>query len=131
MSSESTLIVAALLRTLVLDIFGEQDAARRALAIESAFATDCVFTDPQAKHFGRAAIDPAVRALQARFPGFVFRLTSEPEVIEDAGRVTWGFGPPGQAPRVTGMDVITVREGQITQLLTFLDLVAQQNPKDK
>jgi ketosteroid isomerase-like protein len=41
--------------------------------------------------------------------------------VHDAGRLAWGFGPAGEPPRVTGVDVILMREGRIAALYTFLD----------
>lgn len=118
---------ASLLRTLVLGIFDERDAARRTKAIEDAFAADCDFVDPNQRHRGRAAVEEAVVRLQAARPGFRFQLTSEPQVIDGAGRVTWAFGPPENPKAVTGMDVVTVSGGRIAVLLTFLDPPAGAN----
>jgi hypothetical protein len=39
----------------------------------------------------------------------------------DVGRLAWGHGPVGEAPKVTGPDVITVRDGRIAALYAFID----------
>lgn len=113
--------IALLLRALVLDVFDEQDPARRAEAIGRIFAEDVHFVDPGGAHDGIDRIEPAVIALQARLQGYRFRLTSEPQVSADAGRVTWAFGPPAEPAKVTGVDVVLVRNGRVSVLLTFLD----------
>jgi hypothetical protein len=52
----------------------------------------------------------------------VFQVTGPVQAVQDAGRLSWGFGPPGEPPRVTGLDVIVMRENKIARLYTFLDL---------
>ena len=112
--------IEALLRRNLHGVFGERDAGKRRRAIDEIIAADIVFYDPDGKNAGRDALDAAVVALQARFPDFVF---SEIMVqgLDETGRLHWGFGPPGAPPRVTGLDVILVRDGKIAALYTFLD----------
>ena len=114
-------LIATLLTRNLQEVFGERDHVRRAAAIPALFEPDCVFTDHNGRHVGHAALDEAVRALHARFPDFAFQDRGSAEVVGDAGRLAWGFGPPGQMPRVTGLDVILVREDRIASLYVFLD----------
>jgi len=37
------------------------------------------------------------------------------------GRLAWGFGPPGAAPAMTGIDVLVSANEQISALYTFVD----------
>lgn len=115
-----TQAVETLLRRNLHDVFGERDAARRRQAIDELIAEDCVFIDPHGVHVGRSALDAAVAAVQAQFPDFVFQ-ESMVQALQETGRLHWGFGPPGAPPRVTGLDVILVRQGKIAALYTFLD----------
>ncbi|MCR0983404.1 nuclear transport factor 2 family protein [Roseomonas populi] len=116
--------IAALLRRNLHEVFGERDAARRRAAIAELYAEDLVFADPHGTQHGQAALDKAVERLHEELPGFVFTETGPAQAVEGAGRLAWGFGPPGQPPRVTGLDVVLVREGRITSLFTFLDPTA-------
>jgi hypothetical protein len=111
----------SLLHRNLTEIFGERDASRRRVAIAELTTDDVVFTEPNGRHVGRAAMDAAVAALQARLPNFVFTELPPVQVIEGAGRVHWGFGPPGAPPAITGLDLIVVRDGRIAALYTFLD----------
>jgi hypothetical protein len=115
-----TQAIETLLRRNLHDVFGERDAALRRRAIEELIAEDCVFFDPHGRHVGRAALGAAVAALQARFPDFVFTEIMV-QALDETGRLHWGFGPPGAPPRVTGLDVIVVRDGIVAALYTFLD----------
>ena len=114
-------LIATLLTRNLREVFGERDHVRRVAAIPALYAADCVFTDHNGRHVGHIALDEAVRALQARLPDFVFHERGDAEVVGDAGRLGWGFGPLGQPPRVTGLDVILVREDRIAALYVFLD----------
>ncbi len=113
--------IVTLLRRDLHEIFGERDAGRRRRAIAELVTEDCVFVDPSDRHVGRAALDAAVVALQARFPDFVFVEIGTTQAIPGAGRLAWGFGPQGEAPRITGLDVAIVRGGRIAALYTFID----------
>lgn len=116
----SDLITSLLARNLS-EVFGEHDHALRTVAISALYASDCVFADHNGTHIGHSALDGAVHALQARLPDFVFHERGIAQVVGDAGRLAWGFGPPEQPPRVTGLDVIVVRENRIAALYVFLD----------
>ena len=113
--------IDSLLRRNLHEIFGERDEARRRAAIAELTTDDVAFAEPGGRHVGREAMNAAVVALQARMPAFVFTELPPAQVIEGAGRVHWGFGPPDQTPAVTGLDVIVVRDGRIAALYTFLD----------
>jgi len=114
-------VTALLLRALVLDIFDEHDPDKRAAAIERVFTSDCEFSDPYGTYRGHAEIEQVVLNLHARFGGFRFHLTSEPDVIVEGGRVTWSYGPPGAPATRRGTDIARVRGGRIAVLLTFMD----------
>ena len=86
--------IAALSHGVLLQVFGEQDAARRAEAIQRIFAEDVRFIDHNGAHVGRAEIASAVESLHARMPDFRFTPVSEPQLLEGAARLSWSFGPP-------------------------------------
>jgi hypothetical protein len=115
-----TQAVETLLRRNLHEVFGERDAGRRRRAIDELIAEDCAFFGPDGRHVGRKALDAAVVTLQARFPDFVFTEIMV-QALGETGRLHWGFGPPAAPARVTGLDVILVRDGMIAALYTFLD----------
>jgi len=114
-------LVHDLLRRNLLEVFGERDPARRRTVIAQIWAEDGEFTDSHGRSIGHAAIDQAIAVLHARLPDFVFQERGAAQAFFGVGRVAWGFGLPGQAPRVTGIDVIEVRGGRIQKLCAFLD----------
>jgi SnoaL-like domain len=105
----------------LLEVFGEPHAEKRRSAIAELWADDGVFADPYGRYVGHTALNDAVSQLHARFPGFVFRATGAPQSFYDVGRLAWGHGPVGEPPKVTGLDVITVRDGRIAALYAFID----------
>ena len=48
---------ARILQRMVLEVFGERDAARRAAAVRELFASDATFNDAEASVTGHEAID--------------------------------------------------------------------------
>ncbi|HEY0301824.1 MAG TPA: nuclear transport factor 2 family protein [Rhizomicrobium sp.] len=116
-----TIAIETLLTRNLFEVFDERDPARRRAAIGELYTEDCVFVDPKGAHSGHAALDGAVAALHEFLPGHVFRQVGAPQAIAGAGRLAWSSGPPGDGPRVTGLDLIVVRDGRIAALYTFLD----------
>jgi SnoaL-like domain len=112
-----------LLRNLA-EVFGEADSSKRANAIASIWAQDGELIDPQGLFVGHHAVGAAVGELHARFPGFVFTPIRSPQAFHEVGRLSWGHGPKGAPPKVTGVDVVRVRDGRIAALYTFVDVPA-------
>jgi len=67
---EPAAAIAALSRAALLDVFDEQDPARRAATIARIFAEDVRFIDHNGTHVGRAEINSAVEQLHAKLAGF-------------------------------------------------------------
>jgi hypothetical protein len=114
-------LIAQLLKRNISEVFDEHDACRRRAAIADLFTEDCVFTGPAGRHVGYAALDRAVVALQGRFQGFRFSALGTPQIVQDAGRIAWAYGPPEDASRITGLDMIVTQGAKIAALYTFLD----------
>jgi hypothetical protein len=98
-------------------------AARRAL-VEEVFAEDVTYTDPLADVAGRDGLAATIAAVQAQFPGWVFRLAGPADAHHQQLRFTWHLGPDGSEPPVVGSDVaVTDADGRIRTVLGFLDRV--------
>jgi hypothetical protein len=98
-------------------------ATRRAL-VEEVFTEDVTYTDPLADVAGRDALDATIAAVQAQFPGWVFRLAGPADAHHDQVRFTWHLGPEGTDAPVVGSDVaVTDGDGRIRTVLGFLDRV--------
>jgi len=114
--------IETLLERNLREVFGERDDRKRREAIAALWTEDCVFVDHNGKSRGRDELDRAVAALHQRFPGYVFSELRPADVLEESGRLAWSFGPPGQG-HIRGEDVVLVRNGRISLMLTFLDEV--------
>jgi hypothetical protein len=112
----------ALMRANLTRVFGEQDAARRMLAIRELYAADAVLNEPQSSAKGHEAIGEAVTALLAALPaGFVFAPLGPAVGHHGIGRLRWSAGRPGQPTAATGMDIAHFQNGRIHSLFVFLD----------
>lgn len=101
-------------------VFGERDPEKRRAAIAEIVADDVVFSDPEGVVVGAEAVDAKIDELLAGAPGFVFSETGPVRESQDLGLLAWGFGPEGEPPVVTGIDVATVVDGRIATLHTIL-----------
>jgi len=117
----SNSISTLLLRNLS-DVFGENDAVRRRVAIDEIFHEDAVFYDPKGGIFrGRAEIDRIAAELRATHHDSRYQPIGEPEEAGNGGRVRWVEGRPGEAPALAGTDFIIVRDGRIAAIYLFFD----------
>ena len=114
-----------LLKRNLHEVFGERDAKKRREAIAELWTEDCVFIDHNGKSHGRDELDRAVAALHQRFPHYVFSELRPADLLHESGRLAWSYGPPGQV-RIRGEDVVLVRNGRISLMLTFLDEVPEK-----
>ena len=77
----------------LLGVFNERDAQRRALAIESTYATDVRWTDDEGITVGREALEAKAAALQSRMQGLVFTKASPVYQTLGFGYLAWKLGP--------------------------------------
>ena len=114
--------IETLIKRNLHEVFGERDAQKRRKAIAQLWTEDCVFIDHNGKTSGRDALDRAVATLHEHLPGYVFSELHPVDLLHESGRLAWSYGRPGEEP-IKGVDVILVRDGRISLMLTFLDEV--------
>ena len=116
--------VSTLLTRNLYNVFGENDAARRRVAIAEILTEDCAFYEPTGHvYHGRDEIDRIAGTLRAMHPDFRYQPIAEPEELGNAGRIKWVEGVPGEAPAVAGTDFIIARDGHIAAIYLFFDKV--------
>ena len=116
-NSISTLLIRNL-----SDVFGENDPARRRVAIDELYTEDVVFYDPsKGVYRGRDEIDRIAGAIKATHPDFRYQPIAGPEELGNSGRIQWVSGRPGEAPAYAGTDFIIARDGRITAVHLFFD----------
>jgi len=113
--------ISTLLTRNLTDVFGENDSARRRVAINQIFTEDCVFYEPGGIHRGRDEIDRVAGKLRATHPEFRYQPIAQPEELGNAGRIRWVEGRPNEAPVYAGTDFIIARDGRIAAVYLFFD----------
>ena len=112
--------IETLIKRNLHEVFGERDARKRREAIHQLWTEDCVFIDHNGKTTGHDELDRAVAVLHERLPGYVFNELRPVDLLHESGRLAWSYGRPGQES-IKGVDVVLVRDGRISLMLTFLD----------
>jgi hypothetical protein len=112
--------IETLIKRNLHEVFGERDVNKRRKAIAQLWTEDCVFIDHSGKTRGRDALDRAVATLHDRLPGNVFSELRPVDLLHESGRLAWSYGRPNQEP-IKGVDVVLVRDGRISLMLTFVD----------
>src|SRR2546426_9569904 len=105
----------------LLEVFGQRVFFFNDTATTEIYTADCTFCEAEERIVGRDALNAKIERLLQEAPGFVFRATGPAQVNHDLGRLQWHFGPTGDPPVVTGMDVAVFEHGRIRALYTFLD----------
>jgi hypothetical protein len=103
-------------------VWNETDGAARQALIAAGWTEDVSYTDPMADVSGREALDGLVAAVQAQFPGFVFRRLGEVEAHHEFLRFSWEAGPADSEAVVAGTDVATLAGGRLQRVVGFLDV---------
>jgi SnoaL-like domain len=107
-----------------IETWNETDPTARRAAVDRLYTADASYIDPVAAAEGREAIDSTIAAVQAQFPGFVFRLAGPVDGHHDQARFCWELGPAGEPAPIVGFDVaVTDGNGRIRTVLGFLDRV--------
>ena len=78
--------------------WNETDAARRRAAVERTWSENGLYLDSHRDGTGHAAIDAMIAAVQQRFVGYRFRLSSGIEAHHDRVRFSWSAGGTEAAP---------------------------------
>lgn len=119
--------VADLMRSNLLSVFNEPDPERRNAAIALTYAPDVVWHEPDRVVRGREALAQRATELRAQTPDFVFQPDGPVSVNDDLGHLGFQFGPAGQPPVVTGMDIARCKDGVIVELYTFVNASSEQS----
>ena len=71
---------------------------------------------------GHAGIDAMLASVQAKFPGFVLRRTSEVDCHNGSARFAWSLGPAAGPAVVEGVDFCALApDGRLEQVVGFID----------
>ncbi|MEU1626873.1 nuclear transport factor 2 family protein [Streptomyces sp. NPDC020096] len=105
-------------------VWNETDPAARRAQLDALWAEDGSYVDPLTVAEGREAFDATIGAVQAQFPGLVFRLGGAVDAHHHLARFTWELGPADGEALVVGFDVAAVSaDGRIQTVHGFLDKV--------
>jgi hypothetical protein len=117
-------VVKDLMKKNLFGVFSEHDAEKRRLLIAKIWDTKAIFIDPEGRYVGHAGVNDAVEQLQRSFPDFAFSVLADGDANSGVGRLRWGFGPPSEPRKITGMDVLVASDDRrITAVYTFVDAV--------
>ena len=115
--------ISTLLTRNLLEVFGENDPARRRAAIDEIYPEDCVFYDGigHRVYRGRDEIDRVAGATRATHPDFQYQPIAAPEELGNSGRLRWVAGRPGEPPTYAGTDFVIARDGRVAAICLFFD----------
>ena len=103
-----------------LDMWNENDPAKRAELIETAWATSAHYVDPMLEADGHDALSAMVEGVHAQFPGHTFRRQSGVDAHHDRVRFAWDLVAPDGAVTVAGIDVgVLDADGKLQSITGF------------
>jgi hypothetical protein len=103
--------------------WNETDAGRRRDIIARTWSDDGSYLDSHRDGTGHAAIDALIGAVQERFPGYRFRLSSGIEAHHDRVRFSWSAGGTEHAPLFFGGTdfAVLAGDGRLRSVTGFTD----------
>jgi hypothetical protein len=102
-------------------IWNEADNERRRELIARTWTEDSTYLDPLMRGEGRGGIDDMIRGVQAKFPGLLFRRTSDVDAHNDRVRFAWELGPEGGPALAGGVDFGVIAGDRLQTITGFLD----------
>ena len=104
-------------------LWNETDAARRLALLGDGWTADASYVDPLAQASGAEGISALIAAVQARFPGFRFKLLGKPDAHGEHLRFSWTLGPEASQDLIQGTDFARLADGRLRSVTGFLDKV--------
>lgn len=104
-------------------LWNETDASRRLQLLADGWTPDASYIDPIANAAGAEGISALIAAVQARFPGFRFKLLGKPDAHGDHLRFSWTLGPEASEDLIQGTDFARLADGRLHSVTGFLDKV--------
>ena len=102
------------------DVFSERDPEKRRPAIERTYHEDVRFIDPEGEVVGRQALNQRAQKILDGAPSdFVLEEDGLGYIGSDTAAMPWRFGPPG-SPLVRGIDILTLRDGRVSDVRTLI-----------
>jgi len=111
--------------TSYIGAWNETDPSRRRDKIAGAWSEDGSYLDSHRDGDGYAEIDAMIAAVQERFPGYRFRLSSGIEAHHNCVRFSWSAGGTENAPLFfAGTDFATLApDGRLRTVTGFTDAI--------
>jgi hypothetical protein len=116
---------AATIAKFYIELWNEPDPKHRAEVLAANWVANATYVDPMMRGTGTTEVDSLIGGVHAQFPGYRFKLITQPNGFGEFVRFSWSLGPPeGDAP-IEGSDVVVMRGDRISQVIGFLDKVPQ------
>jgi len=112
---------AQLIEDNLVRIFANPNRYERHMAVVEIYARDVRFSDAEGTISGMEAVEARAGELFAQAPEG-FRLLSHGPVylLGERAALPWALGPEGGSSVVSGLDIVTVRDGKITEIETLI-----------
>jgi hypothetical protein len=104
-------------------VWNERDPARRHALLADGWTKNATYVDPLAAGEGHEQIGALIGAVQQRFPGFRFALSSVVDGYGDKIRFSWALGPEHEPDMIKGTDVAFIEGERLKSVIGFLDKV--------
>lgn len=101
--------------------WNETNAGQRRALIAETWTEDGSYIDPIMSGEGHDGIDAMIAGVQAQFPDYRFRRTSEVDAHHDRVRFSWELGPDDGPAFAGGLDVGVLVDGRLQSITGFLD----------
>lgn len=89
------------------------------------YAEDVVWHEPDRVIRGRNDFGRRAEQLRAENPDWVFRPVCPASELDDVGHLGFQYGPAGQPPMASGMDIARTEDGVIIELYTIITEIRQ------
>lgn len=104
-----------------LQLWSETDDQSRKKIMDELYDDTITVIDPAFKVTGKEKLMDFITDLQDKHSGYVFSLNGKISSHSDMIKFNWYYGPKSNPKKLTGTDVITLKNGKIKTISVFID----------
>lgn len=104
-----------------LELWSETDSQNRKNIMDELYDDTIAIIDPAFKVTGKEKLTDFITNLQTEHKGYVFSINGKVSSHNDMIKFNWNYGPKSDQKKITGTDIMTVKNGMVKTIAVFID----------
>ena len=110
-----------------LELWSEQNSSIRRHKMEALYLNNVRFIDPFTNLTGKEKLNEFIMELQKKYSGFLFSLVGDVLYHNNTIKFNWEYSSHKDSEKITGTDVLILRNERVDKIMVFIDNLPSQN----